>query len=279
MKKIFFVFLFVFIFLAPTSVLFATSNQSTTGFVSGNIWYSQAKLTEGDDVKIYTGFWNGESSAVSIKVSFFDGETLLGERAVQVPALTLKEISIPWKVTVGDHEIRAIITKATSNAGGTNESIALSTSEVKSGSMFIPKKIGAEIGEEKLGELGEKVIDVLPENVSEPITKSINDIDLFRQKTEMSIEDGIQDAKNKIKEIDEAPKNTDTNDTKSTDSKTINQSKKDSLDSTEKPIAYIQLFLLSIASFIFSHSLVFYGLIILIIFFIIRFIYRKIRGR
>lgn len=258
---------------------FAATIDSTTGFVSGNIWYSQSKLTEGDDVKIYTGFWNGENSAVSIKVSFFDGDTLLGERSVQVPALTLKEISIPWKVTVGDHQIRAAVTKATSNANGTNESIVLSTSEVKGGSMFIPKKIGAELGEEKLGELGEKVIDVLPENVSEPITKSINDIDLFRQKTEMGIETGIQDAKKKIKEIDEAQKNTDTSNTQSTSSNSTTQNKKDSLDSTEKPIAYVQLFLLSLASFIFSHSLVFYGLAIIVVFFVIRFIYRKIRGR
>lgn len=269
MKKIFFIIFLLF--FAQSS--FALVLDSTTGFVSGNIWYSQAKLTEGDSVKIYTGFWNGENSPVSIKVSFFDKDTLLGTREVEIPALTLKDISIPWSVTSGDHQISARILKATSNQSGTNEDISLVNDEVKNSSMFIPKKIGSEVGAEKLGELGEKVIGVLPDDVSEPISSSVVEIDLFRQKTSTQIDNGIKEAKEKIKQID-----LNTNSTGDS-SKTEVKSGKDSLDGTEKPIAYLQLYLLTVASFIFSHSFLFYGLIIVLIFFVIRLIYRKIRGR
>jgi hypothetical protein len=51
------------------------------------------------------------------------------------------------------------------------------------------------------------------------------------------------------------------------------------LDATERPIAYIKLFLLSIVGFVFGSKLVFYGLSLLILFLVLRFIYRKIRHR
>lgn len=51
------------------------------------------------------------------------------------------------------------------------------------------------------------------------------------------------------------------------------------LDSTEKPIAYVKLFLLSIASFIFSSDIIFYIVLVLILVFIFKLIYRKIRNK
>jgi hypothetical protein len=56
-------------------------------------------------------------------------------------------------------------------------------------------------------------------------------------------------------------------------------SEKKPLDATEKPIAYIKLFLLSVVGFIFGSKIVFYGLCATIVFLILRFIYRKIRHR
>jgi hypothetical protein len=50
-------------------------------------------------------------------------------------------------------------------------------------------------------------------------------------------------------------------------------------DATQKPIAYIKLFLFSLFAFILGSKIIFYGLSILIIFLITRFIYRKIRNR
>lgn len=52
-----------------------------------------------------------------------------------------------------------------------------------------------------------------------------------------------------------------------------------STDSTEKPILYIKLFLFLFLGFVFGNQIVFYGLLALIVFIILRFLYRKIRRR
>lgn len=277
-KIILFSIIFSFLFLSASNTFAETKINSTTGFVSGDIWYSKAKLVEGDEVKIYTAFWNGENTPINIKVSFFDKDILLGTRDVSIPALTLKDISISWKVTTGDHQIKATILKATSNQSGTNQDVSISLNEVKTESIFISKRVDASVPAEKLGELGEKVIDVLPKSVAEPVSSSVSDLDLFREKTKVEIEKGIAGAKEKI-EANTVEVKKENNKTNTKDKEVVVEKKKDSLSGTEKPIAYLQFYLLSVALFIFSNTWLFYGIILFFIFLIIRFIYRKIRGR
>lgn len=61
--------------------------------------------------------------------------------------------------------------------------------------------------------------------------------------------------------------------------KSNNITNKKVLDSTEKPIAYVKLFLLSIASFVFSSDVLFYVIFALVLFFILKLFYRKIRNK
>lgn len=61
--------------------------------------------------------------------------------------------------------------------------------------------------------------------------------------------------------------------------KNSNLANKKVLDSTEKPIAYVKLLLLSVASFVFSTTVIFYAVLILASFFILRLIYRKLRNK
>lgn len=61
--------------------------------------------------------------------------------------------------------------------------------------------------------------------------------------------------------------------------KSNNITNKKVLDSTEKPIAYVKLFLLSIASFVFSSDILFYVIFALVLFFILKLFYRKIRNK
>lgn len=289
-KIILFFTILSFVFLPVGDISVSAKTDSTTGFLSGDIWYSKAKLIEGDDVKIYTAFWNGENTPVNIKVSFFDKDTLLGEREVSIPALTLKDISISWKVTAGDHQIKASILKATSNQSGSSQEVSLSNNEVKTESIFIPKRIDSALPAEKLEQLGEKVVDILPKSVAEPVSASVSDIDLFRQKTSKDIENSVKETQEKIKQIEnpdtKATDNIKTESTKNTQDKNNTQKdsdekkvvKKDSLSGTEKPIAYLKFYLLGVALFIFKNSWLFYGIILFLIFMILRFIYRKIRG-
>jgi len=50
-------------------------------------------------------------------------------------------------------------------------------------------------------------------------------------------------------------------------------------DGTRAPILYIKLFFLLVLGFIFGNQVLFYGLFALLVFIILRFIYRKIRNR
>ncbi len=68
------------------------------------------------------------------------------------------------------------------------------------------------------------------------------------------------------------------NPTKTTDTKEPVAQKKSALSGTEKPIAYVELFLLNVASFIFKSAVAFYLVCAFLLFIIIRFIYKKIKG-
>ena len=68
------------------------------------------------------------------------------------------------------------------------------------------------------------------------------------------------------------------NPTKTTDTKEPVVQKKSALSGTEKPIAYVELFLLNVASFIFKSAIAFYLVCAFLLFIIIRFIYKKIKG-
>ena len=78
--------------------------------------------------------------------------------------------------------------------------------------------------------------------------------------------------KNGAKEEVETIKNTDSSkDTSIKDKKTE--------DVVKKPLAYMKLFVFSVLSFIFENKIVFYGLIILVVFFIFKRIFQSFRHK
>ncbi len=96
-----------------------------------------------------------------------------------------------------------------------------------------------------------------------------NSVNLFRESTFKDV------SKNKI----ETQKRIDFLDSASKSQSVENIDNKKLLDVTEKPIAYIKIILLLIIAFIFSSKGVFYGVCILVLVLILRFIYRKIRRK
>ena len=172
MKKILSTFIIAILLILPVSnykVLAQTT--SATGFVSGNIWYSKTDFVEDESIKIYTGFWNGEGSQITVNIDFYDKEVLLGSRELVVPALTLKDVSITWKVTSGTHQISAKISKATSSVNGASQNIALAKNEVETPSIFVPKKIEPISPTAELNKVSEKVVDKLPESIAKPLIR------------------------------------------------------------------------------------------------------------
>lgn len=275
MKK--YLIFFIFIYLAFTSTLYA-SEFTTTGFIPGQIWYSTDPVVLGSTVKIYTAVWNNTNTPISTNVEFYDGKVLLGKKFIVVPSLQLKEAYVTWKVTAGDHAISAKIISPSITSSGKKKDIILNriSTGIDKKSISINSADGnsaqdSNIIKSQIDKAASSLDNILPESISTPVSKNVGFIDGFRVGTLENISQIKIEAEKKIEEFNKT--NSETNDSVKT------QSKVGIDDATEKPITYLKLFFFTILSFIFGSKLVFYLLIIFILFFVSRGIYRKIQNR
>lgn len=276
MKRYFYVFVLLCTFFSP--MVFADT-ISTAGFIPGQIWYSKSSLIEGDTVRIYTAVWNGEDRSLMTHIDFYDKNVILGSRDIIIPSRELKEVYITWKITAGDHSISAKITSSNLiNSNEKKESILLKNNSTKEDNQFVPVVVStidgnpatsSQVFKSQIDKVNSGISDVIPSSVRTPISNGINSVDNFRKNT--SVEINETKAKTQ-KEIDSF------NNPDNEKGKSINKNI-DTGDAIKKPIAYVKLFFLSILGFIFNNKIVFYGLIIILFFIIIRSIYSKIRNR
>ena len=276
MKKSFLAIIFLFYFALALPSYAELSNNS--GFISGQIWYSKDILKEGETVNIHTAVWNGEKDQLSVKVEFYDKNVILGVRDITINSLELKDVYVPWKITSGDHTISAKIIYSITTVSGEKKNIVLVRNETSDDKKFIPaeikKETNASVGsenklEEKALKVGSQISDILPENVNSSIENNFNKLEVLREETlkdVVAIKDKAQEDVNLIKGNNPSAVE-------------ILNEKKDVEYIVKKPIAYIKLFLFSILSFIFDNKIIFYGLLIIIIFYLLRYTYRKIRNR
>jgi hypothetical protein len=266
MKKYFLIpILLVFLGMSMAETAFAIS-----GFVPKQIWYSKEKLVEGDTVDIHTSVWNGEGDAVLVKVDFYDYNTILGSREIPIKPQELKDVFITWKVTAGEHVISAKIVSSVVIIGEDKKDVSLRYTKTDSDKQEVEKEKVVVIPKEESAKIAEDnfIADVLPENVANTINTGYNNVDDFRIKTA----DKLNESKDKAKEEVEIIKNSDT------PKESIVKDKKIE-DVVKKPFAYAKLFVLSILSFIFENKIIFYGLIVLVIFFIFKKIFQSFRHR
>lgn len=256
----------------------SADTTSTTGFIPNQIWYSKEPLVQGDTVKIYTAVWNGTASSASFHVQFYDGTTLLGERDSTIAAEDIQDISISWKVTAGDHSISAKINSSTTTTAGKKENVVVETTTTSVDHQFVPVAAKATATSEVKTEIDKAtnaVKNIFPDSVSDPLSTTASSVDTFRSSTYSKI---TQSKKETQKEIDTlSTSSANTSNSKSSPKTQPTQAKP--LDATEKPIAYVKLFLLSIVSAIFGSKIIFYGLSALIVILFVRFIYRKARHK
>jgi hypothetical protein len=271
MKKYFF---FLSIILSAVFALAVYADVSPSGFIPGQIWYSsKLPLTEGETVDIHTAIWNQEKNSLSAKVEFYDKNIILGTRDVVVLPSELKDISVPWKVTSGDHTISAKILSSMLSVAEKKEKVVLeriSTAEDKQ-SVAVTFSADKILLQNQINKTVSEINNVVPENVSTAIANGILTVDSLRGNTLTRI---IGEKDNTQKKIDDM--------TSVEKAKTIEQTVTESSNLGEvikKPLEYVKLFLLTVLVFIFGNKVVFYGFILVIIFCLIRYIYRKIRYR
>ncbi|MBP6931603.1 MAG: hypothetical protein KBD48_01100 [Candidatus Pacebacteria bacterium] len=255
------------------------ADVANTGFIPGQIWYSENPLIEGQTVKIYTAVWNGDNYPLQANVEFYDKNVILGTRSISVPKDSIQNVSISWKVTAGDHVISAKILASKIIESGKSSPVVLERNKTEEDRKFVSKLIeqidGTPVSstdaiKNKLDETKANLSDILPSSIGGPISDSLSSVDTFRDETYTKITVSKDETKKEIESINN--KNT-VKGTAVSDSKKV---EKKSLGGADKPIAYIKLFFLGIFSFIFGTPFVFYLVIAFVLFLIIRSIYRKL---
>lgn len=263
MKKYILAIVALAILVLPQFSLFAQN----AGFVPGDIWYSKDPFEEGDKIKIYTVLFNPDIRDFTGTVRFFDKNTLLGKKNFKIPPKQIKDISIDWTVTVGKHEIYAEIQNAEYiSTSGKTEKITLSATKTEESERTVSKKIVAKESEGEGGEndspyqaierLEEFIADKTPDLIANPVVAAATGIEGFR--TSVGENSTMQKAK-----IAEELKN----DKPSESEARLN-----------RPMKHIKSFFHTLVSLIFNNAIVFYGLILVILFFIGKFMWRRIFG-
>jgi len=269
MKK-YFLLILIIVF---TIINFSVSAEVITnsGFIPGQIWYSKNTLVEGETVNIHTAVWNGEKESLSVKVEFYDKNVVLGSRDVVLSPSELKDISVSWKITSGDHVISAKIISSLATVLGKKEKVVLDRIATSNDKQFVSVVIKNEQGEQVSGTetLKNQISDAIPEGVSDYASNTFEKVDNFREKEYTQFSTTKEDTQKEIELLKNEEKTT---------TEVLN-SKNNIEDTTKKPITYIKFYLFSLLAFIFGTKIVFYGILVIIVFYILRFIYRKIRNR
>lgn len=265
-KKIGIVLLLVFSIL-PIKALAQTSNA---GFVPGNIWYSNDPFEEGDKIRIYTLIFNPDARQLSGTVLFFDNSVLLGKKDFTVAAKDVKDIFTDWSVTVGDHTIFAKIENSKFLlANGKFEDVYLAENKTTESKRTVNKKITLKdsdpitkiINTNSIIDFGKTIEEKTPDFITKPVIISANAVENFRSEIGISAENKKTEIKKDLGSLAE------------------NKSKANPKKETSlllKPYKYVQLFFLYFFSFIFNNKFIFYGLFCIVLFLLLRYIWRLI---
>jgi len=259
-KKIIF-FLCLFLLFFPAGIIFA--ELSNIGFVPVNLWYSKSPLEEGDRVRIYTLIYNPDNRELSGTVAFFDETTLLGTKDFAIPALTAKDIWTNWTVSAGSHRIFAKIENAKFLLTSVKyEDVYLAENTTQESKISISKKIDFGKSAEVVSSLQEVVAENTPPFITRAIDATVQALENTREKTGIFSEKQKEVAKNEIEafEKEEAKKQN----TSPEDSKPL------------KPLKYLKFFFFAFLTFILNHKIVFYPILAIIVFLILRFLWRLI---
>ncbi len=258
------IILFLIFSLFPINKILA--QNSNTGFVSGNIWYSKDPFEEGDKIKIYTFVFNPDTKELSGTVIFFDKTIMLGKKDFVIPAKGADDVSIDWTVTAGDHTIFGKIENSKFLVSkGKYEDVYLPDNETEKSSHTVSKKVAAVSADKTIdsavssvSNIGKTIEEATPDFIAKPLTSTTNVLENFRQDTNISSE-------NKKIEVQK-------------DIDSLNNVKNPSTNSNNilKPFKYVELFFLTIFNFILGNKIVFYVILVLILFFILRFVWKKI---
>lgn len=268
------IFFLLILFLFP--IVSINAQNSKAGFAPGNIWYSKDPFYEGDKIEIYAFIFNPENKELSGTVVIFDNTIFLGKKDFVLSPKAAKNVYINWTVTAGDHNIFAKIEDSKfKTADGKYERVYLAENETEKNSRTVAKTIVTKnlstTKETALPGTVENIKKVIEEKtpafILEPIISTTDKIEAFRINAVIVTTNKKEEVKKEIKVLGTSDEKSKTNNTKL---------ENENSNSIMKPFKYVELFLLSLSSFILNNKVIFYGLIIFATFFIFYFIWKKI---
>ena len=256
------------------------------GFIPSNIWYSVDPFGEGDKIKIYTLLYNPDNRELSGTVIFFDSTTLLGQKSFKIAPKAVKDLSIDWTVTSGDHTIFAKIENAKFlNSNGSYEEVYLAENKTEESKRDVPKKIITELPNTIANKITESTTAIsniqktIEDKTPTFVTKAIDSVENLRTNVDLSLEKNKESVQKELNILN----NSNSVNKDLTEEELAAQTKiKDKLGDLQKsnnilkPFKYAELFFLSIFAFIFKYKILFYCILIFILFLILRFIWRLV---
>ncbi len=260
------------------------AQATNAGFVPGNIWYSKDPFEDGDKIKIYTLIFNPDLKELVGTVVFFDNSVFLGKKDFTALAKGVKDVSIDWTVTAGNHLIFGKIENSKFLlANGKYEEVYLLENKTQESSRTVSKKISLKTIDTNLNSIldnassasldsikniGQSIEEKIPDVISKPVILATNALETLRQDIGIASMKKKAEVKNQIKLLD------------SNNAKISSNSKQNTpmIEPSKllKPFKYIELFALALFSTTFNNKLIFYCVLFLIIFFLLRYIWRSV---
>ena len=277
----------LFLLLSLSGAHQALAQNSNAGFVPANIWYSEDPFEEGDKVKIYTVIFNPDSRQLSGSVIFFNNSVFLGKKDFMAEAKSVKDVYLDWTATAGEHSIFGKIENAKFLVSpGKYEEVYLAENETSKSSRTVSKKIIPEAAEaetdttpspifnivnaltsEPLKDIGGIIGNNTPEFIARPALATAGAIEEVRSSTGAA----LKTKREKIKE-----------DIRALDAKTgepVSESSSLEAEPSQflKPFKYTELFALALFSTTFNNKFIFYSLLALVVFFLLRYLVKRVR--
>ncbi len=257
---------------------FALPALGATGFVESPLWLSPEKPKEGENVTLSAVFRNGEPATLTGRISFYDGDTLLAERAIVIPANQVGTASVTFRMESGRHEFSAVMAEAaTLGGGGSKTALAVADTKVALPQTLVPKNFltakaddagSADSASQReildqVDKAEQAVLDLLPEPVKEKVSEAAATVEDWRTQRSANYAETRDDAKLEIqKEKLEAERAA---------VKSGSAAKPESVS----PLARLKLLTFSALALLFS-PLLFYALLGLMAFLLLRFIFLKV---
>lgn len=293
MKKILTILLILSLFVCVDS-----AHAGQVGFPETSLWYSNDDFVVGNTITIYTLVVNSESSQISGTVQFFDRDTLLGEKKVVINKNDTAVVSLQWKVSEGEHQFSAQFSQVTLSEGnGTKISIAPTSPQTKKDVVFVKKSVLQENSPEantlaaqatlnkdivvsEVSKATDFLKDKTPDSIESKVSSVTLNVENLRETWESQFTQKKQDEKDSLEVLNDYYDDRLKAKEEADPDNFVKQSYVDSSGENilKKPVHYVLIFLYSLIIFIVGNALVFYGLGLLVLFWIVRGVWRKIRN-